>query len=61
MFPDDTTITGTGANNIYPIKTLSKIPVTTAEDVDTITMTANTVMYGTYLNTDSIGKTTIDG
>jgi len=61
MFPDDTTITASGAQSTYPIKTLSKTPITTTEDVDTITMNNSTVMYGTYLNTAPIGKTTIAG
>jgi len=61
MFPDDTIITASGDDSTYPIKTLSKTPVTTAEDVDTITMNNSTVMYGTYLNTSPIGLTSIAG
>lgn len=63
MFPDDTPITASGVLSTYPIKTLSKTPVTTAEDVDTISVTAATspVLYGTYLNTAPIGLTTIAG
>jgi len=63
MFPDDTAITPAGTQSTYPIKTLSKTPVTTAEDVDSISITAATspVLYGTYLNTAPIGLTTIAG
>jgi len=63
MFPDDTTIIASGTQSTYPIKTLSKTPVTTTEDVDSIICTAATspVLYGTYLNTAAIGKTLIDG
>ena len=61
LFPDDTIITAAGTQSTYPIKTLSKTPITTTEDVDTITMNNSTVMYGTYLNTAPIGKTSIAG
>lgn len=61
MFPDDTTITAAGTQSTYPIKVLSKTPVSTAEDVDTITMNNSTVLYGTYLNTAPIGLTSIAG
>jgi hypothetical protein len=63
MFPDDTTIIASGTQSTYPIKTLSKTPVTSAEDVDTIAVTAATspVLYGAYLNTAPIGQTSIAG
>jgi hypothetical protein len=62
FYPDDTAITPASTNSVYPIKTLSKTPVTTTEDVDTITLTtANVVyMYGNYLYNTPIGRTVLD-
>lgn len=62
FFPDDATIIPAGTQSTYPIKNLSKTPVTTTEDVDTITLiTANTVyMYGVYLYDLPLGRTVID-
>ena len=60
FFPDDTTITAAGTENAYPIKTLSKIPIASAEDVDSIAMASNTVMYGSYLYDTALGRTSLD-
>jgi len=60
FFPDDTTIVASGTQSTYPIKTLSKTPITSAEDVDTISMTNNTVLYGTYLYNTGLGRTSLD-
>lgn len=60
FFPDDTSIIATSLENAYPIKTLSKTPIITAEDVDSIVLNTNTVMYGTYLYDTALGRTSID-
>lgn len=61
FFPDDTTIVASGSQSTYPIKTLTKVPVTTAEDVDSIVLNNNTVLYGTYVYDTALGRTSIDG
>lgn len=61
MYLDDTTITPSGTLSTYPIKTLSKTPIASTEDVDSIVLNNNTAMYGVYLNTAPIGKTSIAG
>lgn len=60
FFPDDTSIIPAGTESLYPIKNLSKTPITTAEDVDTISLNSNTVMYGSYLYDNALNRTTID-
>jgi len=60
FYMDDTEIIGTGVNSDYPIKTLSKVPVLTAEDVDAIPVTNNTVLYGAYLYDFALGGVVID-
>jgi hypothetical protein len=62
FFPDDTAIYAASANNTYPVKTLSKTPVVTAEDIDSIAVTAATspVPYGMYLYNTALGSTSIE-
>jgi hypothetical protein len=61
FFLDDATIIATSANNTYPVRTLLKIPNTTAEDVDSVTMNNSTTLYGEYLWNSALGSTSIDG
>ena len=60
FYPDVTAIIGTGADNDYAVETLNKYPVTTAENVDTISCASNTVLKGFYLYNSVLGVTTID-
>ena len=59
FYMDDTAIIAAGTDNTYPVKTLSKTPVSSAEDVDTIACANNTVLYGSYLYDTALGATTI--
>jgi hypothetical protein len=60
-YPDDAAIIAAGAENTYPVKTLTTIPIGGAEDVDSIALTANTLPYGTYLYNTALGSTSIEG
>jgi hypothetical protein len=60
FFPDDTTIIAAGAENTYPVKTLSRTPIVGTEDVDSITLNNNTVPYGEYLYDTALGSTSIE-
>ena len=60
FWPDDTAILAAGTYNTYPVKTLSKIPVVTTEDIDTVPVNNTTVMYGTYLYNLPLGSTSIE-
>ena len=60
FYMDDTEIIPVSINNTYPVKTLSKFPITTAEDVGAISVVSNTVPYGAYLYNTALGGTTID-
>ena len=63
FFLDDTSIIATSADNTYPVNTLTKVPVTSTEEVDSISVTAATspVLYGEYLFNTGLGDTTIQG
>jgi len=63
FFPNDMAIVpggGASTENKYPIKTLSKTPISTAEDVDSISANNRTAMYGAYLYNTALGRTSID-
>jgi len=60
FYPDDTSIIASGTENTYPVKTLSKTPITSAEDVDSIACASTTVLYGTYLYDTALGRTSLD-
>ena len=61
FYLDDTSIIGTGTQNVNPVNTLSKTPITTAEQVDTIDVPGGTtVLDETYLYNFALGRTVID-
>jgi len=61
FFMDDTSIIGTGTNNVNGVNTLTKIPVTTTEVVDTINCVSNTVLGEAFLYDTALGRTQLDG
>ena len=54
------TITATGTNNVNQILTLSKTPVTTAEQTATISLATNTVLGSAWLYDTALGRSSID-
>ena len=60
FYPDDTVVIGTGAENANLVVTLSKTPNTGTEEVDSVTVNNNTVLYGVYTGSTAIGGTSID-
>ena len=63
FFMDDTAIISTGTYNSNRVHTLSKTPVGTSEDVDTINVTSTTspVLGEAYLYNTALGRTSLDG
>lgn len=60
FFPDTTKIITKTAENAFAVETLNKFPVTTAETVDAIACTNNTVLNSAYLYDTALGRTSID-
>lgn len=62
FFLDDTTIIPAGAGpQTIPLYTLSKTPVISAEEIDTVTVNNNTLLIERYLFNTALGGTQIDG
>lgn len=60
FYPDDTVVIGTGAENANLVVTLAKVPNTGTEEIDTITVNNNTVLYGVYVSSGAVGGTSVD-
>jgi len=60
FFPDTTDIIASTNQNSFTLETLSKTPVTTAESVEAINCTNNTVIGSGYLYNTALGRTSID-
>jgi len=60
FFNSSPTITGATTDNSNPILTLSKTPVTTAEQTQAATATNNTVLSAAWLYDTALGRTSID-
>lgn len=60
FFNASPTITAASTNNSFPIISLSKTPVTTAEQTITGASNSNTVYYAAQLYDTALGRTTID-
>ncbi len=60
FYMDDTAIIATGNDNDIEVNTLSKFPIATTEDVDTVSVSNNTVIGEAYLYNTALGGVTID-
>ena len=60
-WPDTTNIINKTTENDFVVETLGKTPVTTAESVEAIACTNNTVIGSAYLYNTALGRTTLEG
>jgi len=60
-WPDTTNIINKTTENDFVVETLGKLPVTSAESVEAIACTSNTVIGSAYLYDTALGRTTLEG
>jgi hypothetical protein len=60
-WPDTTDIIAKTTENAFVVETLGKLPVTTAQSVEAIACTNNTVVGSAYLYDTALGRTTLEG